>query len=402
MHLYLDPVGGFAGDMFLGAVIDAWPDLAPGVQGILPALDVPEGVSIDVSAHGDGRMTGTRVHVAAPAEGPGRYGEIRRLLEASRLEGAVKGRAGAIFALLAEVESKVHGVPIEDVTFHEVGNWDSVVDITAAGYLIEALGGARWSIGSLPLGSGRVEGAHGVMPVPVPAAALLLEGFAVHRDGIMGERVTPTGAAILRHLEPAFAPTMPAARLMRGGVAFGSRALDGISNVLRIFAFETAHGAAGDISHAVSGDDVAVIQFEVDDQTPEDLAAGLERLRAFEGVLDVVQSTATGKKGRIVAQIQVLGRPEASQGVIDACFRETTSIGLRWHVAHRAVLARHTETVADADGDVRVKVVSRPGGVRTAKAEINDVVEAAGGHRARAGRRDWAQAAALERKRRNE
>ncbi len=391
MRMFLDPVGGMAGDMFAATVLDAWPDLTEAAQAVLPALDAPDEVSIDIIRHRDEAMVGTRFHVTAPRRGHARYADIRRLLQGSGLAPATRDRALAIFALLAEAESTVHGNPVDEVTFHEVGNWDSIVDIAVAAVLIEALGGGPWSVGPLPLGSGRVETAHGTLPVPAPATALLLEGFAVHDDGIPGERVTPTGAAILGHLEPTFSPTLPAQRLVRTGVAFGSRTLDGLSNVLRLFAFEPATAVS-------AADDVAVIAFEVDDQTPEDLAVGLDNLRATDGVLDVVQSAAIGKKGRLAAHIQVLARPDVLQDAVDACLSETTSIGLRWHLVHRSVLPRALETTDDKDDAVRVKMASRPGGRRTAKAEMDDIMTTGGGARARKRRKGSAEAAALDKR----
>jgi uncharacterized protein (DUF111 family) len=142
-----------------------------------------------------------------------------------------------------------------------------------------------------------------------------------------------------------------------------------------------------------SDERVAVIAFEVDDQSAEELAAGLDALRATAGVLDVVQLPAFGKKGRLATQIQVLARPERLDAAIDRCFAETTTIGLRWRIEARAVLAREVVTVAAPDGEVEVKVVARPDGARTAKAEIDQV--AAAGHAARATRRRAAEARAL-------
>jgi uncharacterized protein (DUF111 family) len=224
------------------------------------------------------------------------------------------------------------------------------------------------------------------LPVPAPAAARLLRGFAVHDDGIPGERVTPTGAAILRHLAPA--PRLPAGdwRLVSTGHGFGTRRLPGLSNLLRVVAYEAA--AAGR-----SDDRVAVIAFEVDDQSPEELAVGLDAIRASAGVLDVIQLPAFGKKGRLATQVQVLARPERLDAAIDRCFAETTTIGLRWRIEARAVLAREVVSIAAPEGEVAVKVVARPGGARTAKAETDQAAGA--GHAARAARRRAAEARAL-------
>ena len=209
----------------------------------------------------------------------------------------------------------------------------------------------------------------------------------MHDDGIAGERVTPTGAAILRHLRPD--PRLPpgAWRLTATGNGFGTRRLPGISNMLRILAYHQDGGWRQD-------ERVAVLAFEVDDQSAEALAVGLEALRATDGVLDVVQLPALGKKGRLATQVQVLARPERLDAAIERCFVETTTIGLRWRIEARAVLAREVVTLAAPDGDVAVKLVTRPGGLRSAKAEVDDV--RGEGHAARTSRRRAAEARALE------
>ena len=139
-------------------------------------------------------------------------------------------RAIAIFAVLAEAEGRVHGIAPAEVSFHEVGAWDSIMDIVAAAALIEDIGAAGWSTTPVPLGSGRVRSAHGDLPVPTPATALLLEGLEVFDDGRPGERVTPTGAAILRHLMPGQGLPRRRLRLGRVGHGFGTKRFAGISN----------------------------------------------------------------------------------------------------------------------------------------------------------------------------
>jgi uncharacterized protein (DUF111 family) len=276
----------------------------------------------------------------------------------------------------------VHGIKAEAVMFHEVGALDSVADIVAAAFLVEQVGASGWSTAPLPMGRGRIETAHGTLPVPAPAVVRLLEGFTVVDDGSVGERVTPTGAAILRHLAPATAVGGAPMRLLRSGAGLGTRNLPGMANALRVFAFAGPTAAA---------DTVAVIEFEVDDQTPEDLGLGLERLRAMPGVLDVVQWGVVGKKGRVAVAVRVLARVEARQAVADACLMETRSIGLRWRIMNRQVLPR--EVVSAGDG-VRVKRARRPDGLITAKADADDVA-GAGGFVARDQRRHAAERAAL-------
>lgn len=397
MHVHLDAIGGVAGDMFLAAMLDARPDLADGAIKAIRAAGLPKGWAAEaVQHHADG-LVGRRFHVVPPGHGVPHhhphdhhhhvaFRDIRAMIEKSALDAAVKARAVAIFRLLAEAEGAVHGQDPEDVHFHEVADWDSVADIVGAAFVIEALGGATWSVSALPLGSGRVKTAHGVLPVPAPATARLLEGFETVDDGIAGERITPTGAAILKALAPTRRRPSGAV-LAASGTGFGTRTLPGLPNTLRALLFET--GAAETVLGGES--EVAVIAFEVDDQTPEDLAAGLDKLRAEADVLDVTQAAVLGKKGRLMTAVHILCRAPAIERVAAACFAETTTIGLRWHLARRFELDRRAVTA----GGVRVKVVSRPGIGATAKAEMDDIRAVAGGRAGRATARGAAEADAL-------
>jgi uncharacterized protein (TIGR00299 family) protein len=383
MHLHLDPVGGIAGDMFIAALLDAYPELSAGMDAVLGKVGLPPGAHCALLAHHDGILSGRRFELSLPADSatPDErhrhaahvgLAAIREAIAAMGLNAAVAARAGAIFAVLAEAEAEVHGVSVDEVEFHEVGALDSIADIVGAAWIIEALGSATWSVGALPLGSGRVHTAHGALPLPAPAVVRLLTGFTFVDDGLAGERVTPTGAAILRHLGCSSGIGPRPGRLTATGLGFGSRKLHGLSNVLRVLVF--------DMTQAPAVDEVALLEFEVDDQTAEDLALGLERLRACEGVLDVVQSPVFGKKGRMAAQVQVLAQPERLAAIVAACFAETTTLGVRHQLLARSVLARHETTIADANGAaVRVKLARRPDGTLSAKAESDDV--GAGGER---------------------
>ncbi len=391
MHLHIDPLGGLAGDMFLAAVLDVWPDHMAGVQAAVRAAGLPPEISLRLVGHADHALTGKRflVETGGAVDRPaGAYGDIAAMLSSADLAPGVRDRALAIFALLAEAEAGVHGVPVDRVTFHELAGWDSIADIVGAAYVIERLAAGSWSVAPLPLGRGRVMTAHGPLPVPAPAVARLLEGFPVVDDGIDGERVTPTGAAILRHLDAAHGAPGGPMRLARSGFGFGTRTLAGISNAVRLLVLEPDDARVGD------REPVGVICFEVDDQTPEDLAVGLEALRGHDGVLDVLQIPAFGKKGRMVTSVRVLCRPAVLDPVIAACFTETTTIGLRWRTSMRTVLPRRTVTGDDA-GDA-VKVVERPAGRRTAKADVDPVRSQPGGADARRRRRRQAEARALE------
>jgi uncharacterized protein (TIGR00299 family) protein len=419
MQIHLDALGGVAGDMFAAALLDAFPDQEAGVlESIRAAL--PE-VSCELVRHNDGILAGRRFvvargpgardsgaaghthrhhdHAHAHGDGHGHAGDahhghrhwsqIRADLQACPLRSAVRAHAIGIFTRLAEAEARVHGIAVEAVAFHEVGAWDSIADIVAAAHLIAALDAEAWSVSALPLGSGRVRTQHGPLPVPAPATSLLIEGFETLDDGVPGERVTPTGAAILRYLRD-IAPPLPAApRILKGsGIGFGTKVLPGLSNCLRALVYEAA-ASRGSGEHR----DLGVIEFEVDDQSAEDLGMGLDRLRAHPDIFDVVQMPVFGKKGRMMTHVRALARASALEEAIAACFRETTTIGLRHRIVSGAALPRRMHTVTVEGQPVRVKVVDRPGG-RTAKAEADDAV-ARENHATRASLRRAAEVLAL-------
>jgi pyridinium-3,5-bisthiocarboxylic acid mononucleotide nickel chelatase len=413
MHLHLDAVGGVAGDMFIAAMLDAFPDLREPMLSAIRAAGLPPDVNCAVVEHRDHALTGLRFVVDDPhvqgwreatgkkelgtphqpeegwREATGRrerlafgqhraetpFAQIRDSLRASGLAAEVGERAIAIFSLLAEVEGAIHGRTPEEVSFHELGGWDSIADIVGAAALVAALPGASWSVSTLPLGRGRTKTAHGLLPVPSPAASRLLEGYELIDDGLAGERVTPTGAAILKHVGATQSAERVPRRLLRSGYGFGTKVFRGISNVLRVLAFEEARSEP-------DTDRVAVIAFEVDDQSPEDLAIALDHLRAHPAVLDVLQMPAFGKKGRMTAHIQVLAQPEGADQIIDACFNETATLGLRCQIVERRVLTRRHETVEVGGRRVRVKLAQRPE-VATVKVESDDLLSVRGGRAAR-------------------
>ncbi len=384
-HIHLHPLGGAAGDMFVACLLDAYPELR---QQAIAAAQAMARVPCRTVPHTDGTLTGFRFEVEPPhtsrhghggghGDGHGHahhaaWRDIRARLEASALAEPVCAHAVGIFAVLAEAEGRVHGMPADEVTFHEIGAADSIADIVAAAAVIAALGPTRWTVASLPLGGGTVHTAHGPMPVPAPATALLLEGFTLHDDGIMGERVTPTGAAILRYLGGGGggSATPAGGTLRRTGYGFGSRRLPGISNCLRALVFD-ADGPAAAAGHR----QLAVVSFEVDDQSGEDLATGLERLRSLGGVHDVLQMPAFGKKSRLAVHVQVLAAPEMLEDVVKACFSETTTIGLRTHLVEGRALPRRLAEVEVEGHALTVKLVQRPGtgdgAVVTGKAEAD-------------------------------
>ncbi len=378
MHLHLDPLGGIAGDMFAAALLDAFPELFAELDAALAATAIVRLATIHIEPHRDHALTGSRFEVRTTddAHAHRSFSEIRTFLHDLALDSGVRDRSIAILGLHAEAEGKVHGVAPDAVTFHEVGAWDSITDVVTAAWLIEAVRPTGWSCDALPLGSGRVESAHGPLPVPAPATALLLEGFPCVQDGVAGERVTPTGAAILRHLAPDFGTPAGARTLRRSGIGFGSRTLNGISNVLRVLAFDES-------LEETAAERVAVCEFELDDQTPEDLGVAIDRLRGEPGVIDVLQAPVFGKKGRVGVHVRILANPSALETVLEACFVETSTLGVRWEIVRRAVLRREKRTEEVGGVQVHVKTARRPDGTTTDKAAMDDLAGAGGGRAAR-------------------
>ncbi len=389
-HVHLDAVGGVAGDMFVAAMLDALPALRDRVLTDVAAVLVAGGGAVELT---EGRSGGVRAlrfglraaHVAGHerdphghdphghdphGHDPHGFGEMVTVIRRAALAQGTAEQAVAMLTMLAEVEARIHGVPIDQVHFHEIGDRDSLVDFVAAGSIAAALDGASWSISDLPKGGGLVRTQHGLLPVPAPATAALLAGFRWRDDGVPGERITPTGAAILRHLVGAGTAGLRApGRLLASGTGAGTRESEGLPNVLRALVFETENVWVG----VPIAERCAVISFDVDDMTGEEIAVAGERLRGEAGVLDLTVGSRIGKKGRPVQSFRLLVSPESIERVQACCFAETSTIGLRWRIEERAVLPRRIQAHPAAGGEVRVKKVDRPGGETTAKVESDDL-----------------------------
>jgi uncharacterized protein (TIGR00299 family) protein len=377
LAIRLDAVGGVAGDMFVAAMVDAMPDLRDRVLADAAAV-LPPGTGTPVFEPGtSGGLHCLRFRLSARTDTDRHHASYRDMvarIEAAPLSAGTAGHANAILRHLAEAEAAIHHVPVDEVHFHEIGDWDSLMDVTAAGSVAAALDGARWSVSALPRGDGLVRTRHGLLPVPAPATARLLEGFVWRDDGIGGERVTPTGAAILRHLV-AVPDARVGGRLQATGTGAGTRELPGQPNILRAVVYAAPVERPGE-------EDIAVLCFEIDDMTAEELGIAADRLRAIQGVRDLVLVPAIGKKGRPMHTFRLLVEPEQQERVAEACFTETSTIGLRWQEARRAVLPR---TLSEA-GAVRVKTVTRPAGP-SRKAESDDLGAIAGLEARRAAKR---------------
>ena len=365
MHIHIEPLGGLAGDMFVAALADALPHLRDEAATLVATQPWPAGLRIAFAAHTDDVLNGQRLTIDAPAFGDASYPGLDALLAQATVDEPVRTLARLALRLLADAESTVHGVPLAQVHFHEIAGWDTVIDLLLAAFFAVRSGATSWSVAPLPLGGGRVKSQHGLLPVPAPATAAILKGYRFVDDGIGGERVTPTGAAILAALAPAF--DVPPGQLITTGHGFGTRTLPGVSNCTRVLVFNT--------DHASLVDTVAVLEFEVDDQSAEDLALGIARIREDANVIDIVTWPVLAKKGRIATHVQVLGRPQALRRIADLCFAETTTLGVRHGTAARVTLPRTTDTVQVGEKAVRIKTSTRPDGTAQVKPEMDDLAQ---------------------------
>ena len=367
LHLHLDVCGGIAGDMFAAAIVDACPELRQPLLDFLHQLDLSMSPTVTLKTYTDQVLCGHQFQVAIADDAHEHehhhhhthWSEIRQWLMDWPMDEKTRRHSLGIFALLAQAEANVHGKDVDAVCFHEVGAWDSIIDVLAAGWLIAHLDKSSWSVSSLPWGGGLAKTDHGLIPVPAPATVELLRNFTFFDDGVSGERITPTGAAILAWLQPS--ANLLSGRLTASGHGFGTRSLPGMSNVLRVNILDRG-------SQAAAGT-VVVMECDIDDQSPEALAVGIESLREMTPVIDVVQTPVYGKKGRITTQLRLLVKPGQQQLVAESLFIHTTTLGVRWYLANRFELPRQHGVAAG----IRVKYAQRPGIGRTIKAEMDDI-----------------------------
>ena len=422
-HVHLDPVGGIAGDMFIAAMLDTFPEsFQPCLQdlydsGVLAHVDVSLQA---VNSHGLAARQFCVIHRSESPQSTGRFRDIARMLLESKLQQPVRQRALDLLELLATAESQVHAVALDDVHFHEVADWDSITDIVAAASVIEHNDVASWSCSALPLGGGLVKTQHGMLPVPAPATQVLLEGLAVWDDGEAGERVTPTGAAIVRYLSDTCLKSTPFSQRPHGvsgasGSGAGQRALQARPNIVRCSVIEMQAPEQNQVNvHSLQVmqyaqvldtkhfdheiDHVVQLSFAIDDMSSEEVAVALQFLRQSDGVIDISHSISFGKKGRMVFDVTVLCVPEMEPAVSRLCFSETSTLGMRVQLITRRILKRDALYLDDDEGKVGVKKVQRPcpsdeGGQTTVKVESDDLRQVAGLHARRERAVQFAQAA---------
>lgn len=374
--IYLDAFSGISGNMLLGAFLQAGvpeghlrQELAKlPLAGEFELSCTPvtkQGVRaayVDVrlmseTAHGEAQEAQAHAHVHRT------LADIEALLSEAPLSEAVKEKARAVFRLLAEAEGKVHGKPVAEVAFHEVGAVDSIVDIVGTAICLDYLGIEQVLASRLNVGSGYVRCAHGTMPVPAPAVAELLKEWPTYAFGAEEELTTPTGAAVVRAFAQ-HAAALPEDFTVRAiGYGAGSRDLP-LPDVLRLYVGEREGAAAEETP--------LLLSTNIDDMSPEVYGYLFDRLFAA-GALDVWVTPIYMKKNRPAQQLTVLVRPAQRSACTEIIFRETTSIGLRvTHLAERIACDRRTASVETRYGTVRVKVASWQGKIATTSPEYED------------------------------
>lgn len=345
--LYFDCFAGIAGDMTVAALIELGVPLTA-LQQQLSSLPF-SGYTLEsrkVERHG---VAGTSFKVTLTKEDqPHRhYCDIAAMIEESNLKPRVKELSQRIFLKLAQAEASVHGVPLERVHFHEVGAVDSIVDIVGTAIGLDYLGVEKICASGLPYGSGLVKTAHGLLPVPAPATAKLMEGIPLTADVGPGERVTPTGAAIVAALADSFGAA-PAMTVSGTGYGAGEKDFPELPNLLRL--------VLGESADAQEAQDVLVIETHIDDMPGELFGFLMERLMEA-GALDVAFSPLQMKKNRPATRLTVVAHPADLQKLSGLILSESSAIGLRYYPANRITLPRRCETRDTSLGPVRVKAL---------------------------------------------
>lgn len=367
--LYLDCSMGCAGDMLTAALLELFPNPVE-LLAELNTLGIPSVKFIREKRIKCG-ITGTHMRVLIDGDEECECGhhhhsgmaDITHIVEHLQVSDKVKQQVLEIYRIIAQAESKVHGQPVEQVHFHEVGAMDAVADITAACYLMDKLGAERIYASPVHVGSGQVRCAHGLLPVPAPATALILQGVPIYGGEIKGELCTPTGGALLKHYVSHFGD-MPPMAVTAIGYGMGKKDFDA-PNCIRAMAGTTAGET----------DDVIELSCNLDDMTGEAIGFAMEQL-LDAGALDVFTTPIGMKKSRPGIMLTTLCRPGDKEKLLPLIFRHTTTLGVRENRLRRYILHRKTETVQTPYGPVRQKIAAGYG-VERKKYEYEDLARLA-------------------------
>lgn len=379
--IYFDCFSGISGDMALGALLDAGLSLEA-LQQELRRLNV-DGWEIQATREVRGPLAGTRAHVIAPEQAVHRHlHDIRAIIESSALAPSVAAQSLRVFTLLAEAEARIHGTTPDQIHFHEVGALDAIVDIVGVVAGLALLGVEQVFASPVPLGTGWVRSAHGPIPVPAPATLALLAGVGapITADEMPFELTTPTGAALLAGLAAFRRPPM---RVTAVGYGFGARQLER-PNALRAWLGELdeprrAIVAPASAAATPAADTLVLLETNIDDQSGEQLAYALERLRDL-GALDVWLTPIQMKKGRPAVILSALAPAELEERAVALILRETTTFGMRRRAVERHICDREIVEVTTPLGVARVKRKSWRGETLGAAPEYEDCARLARDH----------------------
>ena len=365
--LYIDCSMGCAGDMLTAALLELHPDK----DDFLSRMNAALGGKAVLSASPDSKcgLRGTHVTVLIYGDEEGEkthhhhehtsITEIMAFIDSVPLDEAIRENAKKVYSIIAEAESRVHGHPMENVHFHEVGSLDALADVLSVCALMHELAPERILASEVNVGSGTVRCAHGVLPVPAPATELILRGVPIYSGQIKSELCTPTGAALLKYFVSEFV-AMPTMKIENAGCGTGKKNFE-CANVVRAFIGETAD----------EGDRIIELACNLDDMTPEELAFAMEELFSL-GALDVYFTNIGMKKSRPGVKLTCMCREKQRERMLECIFKHTTTLGVREYACKRYELGRSEKAVRTQDGEVRVKISSGYGVVRE-KAEYEDL-----------------------------
>ena len=377
--LYIDCGMGAAGDMLTAALLELLPD-REGFLKKLNGLNIP-GVTVVAEPSSKCGITGTHIRVAVHGEEEsehihdhdhdhhhhhhhhGTMSEIRAIVGRLRIPTMVKLDILSVYEEIAKAESHAHGVSVDQIHFHEVGSMDAIADITAVCMLMHELDVDQVIASAVHVGSGQVRCAHGILPVPAPATAYILQGVPIYGGSIRGELCTPTGAALLKHFVTEFGD-MPPMKVQTIGYGMGKKDFER-ANCVRVMLGEAEEKPRG----------ILELRCNIDDMTGEELGFALERLMA-QGALDVFTTPIGMKKSRPGVLLTVLCREADKEPLLRLIFRHTTTLGIRENFCTRYTLRRTMETVDTPWGPVRKKV-STGYGTRRSKYEYEDLARIA-------------------------
>ena len=361
--LKIEPFSGCSGDMFLGALVEL-SDCGEKLEALPEKLKLPE-AKIEISSVEKCGIMGTKADVIVPKEEHAHrhLPQIHKIIDQSELPGTTKLRAKAIFHLLAESESKAHGIPIEKVHFHEVGALDAIIDIVGSAMLLDELCVDKAYTDPVRLGYGFVKAAHGQLPIPAPATRFLLDGIPTFRGDTEKEMTTPTGAAILRSLDP-ISEDRP---LKLGKPAYGAGNADfAHPNMLRLSLVEEANEGLSRESGRV------LLQTNIDNTSGEFVGRNLQEKLFAAGALDVATYPVSMKKGRPGMVLEVYCPTDCEEELASIILSETNTLGVRRIESDRYILPREIQKVDTPFGRVSVKVATLPNGQLRMMPEFDD------------------------------